>query len=242
MTTSNEFFDALRKLQQQGQRIALPEDLVIKGFIDTTESFTFTEATPEFEERALGSNTYLVVYPNQISNGDFESDLTGWTEEIGTGITATTQQTTEESKTNFGSLGSLEVEITASTAANPAGRNQDVAASPGEVWNFELWAKGDNFTNARMELYIQWLDAGLSVLDETSTTSTDVGGDFVQLTLENQTAPASTAYVRVRALVRATSIGGTGKAWLDLARAEVGDISLSDRARRIITGECVCRS
>jgi len=239
---SSDFFKALESLQDQGKRIPLPEDSVIKAFLRSPESFSFTEATPEIEQRALGTQTYLVVYPNQVSNGSFETDLTGWIELIESGVTAATQQTTAEGKTVFGSLGSLEVDVTASTAANAAGRYQDITAAVGEVWNFEAWLKGSAFTNARMELFIQWLDGADAEISSAVATSSDVGGSFVQLKLENQTAPASTAKVRVHVRVLVTTIGGTGKAWFDLARAEKGATTITDRARRGIAGECVART
>lgn len=242
MTTSNEFFAALQKLQQQGQRIALPEDLVIKGFLDTSESFSFSEATPEIEERALGTAKYLVCYPNKVSNGSFETDLTGWGETISGNHTATTAQVTSVSATKYGSLGSLEIDVTASTGAGSTARFQDISVSPGQTWSLEAQFKGDAFSGAVARFRAQWRDVGGGGLGSDIVTSTDTSGDFVQLKHDGLTAPAGAATLRVILEVMTSGSGQTGKCYFDLVRAELGASAISDRAKRMIAGECVCRS
>jgi hypothetical protein len=216
--------------------------MVLKAFRTLRETFPFTEEDTEFEERALGTQNYLCVRPNEVSNGNFETDLTGWTESIGSGLTATTQRVTAESKTNFGSLASLEIDITASANAGSVTRSQIITGvSPGEVWNFEAWVKGSAYANAFTRMRIEFQDSGGVDTGVANTDSTDVGGEFVQLKLENQVAPAGTVKVNIRLQITVTT-GGTGKAWFDLVRAEKGAAAISARARRIICGEWVCRA
>jgi len=241
MTSGNDFFDALKSLQMQGQRVLLPEDTTIKGFLDVDETFPIADSTPEIEERALGTQNYLCVRPNEISNGDFDADLTGWTED-NVSATGTTAQTADESKTAFGSLGSLEIDVTDTSGGAVLGRYQDIAVSVGEILNVEMWLKGNAFVGtARARLRIQWYN-GVSFISEEEVASTDVSGAFVQLKLENKTAPATTDTARIFLDLAFDNASESGKAWFDLVRAEKGATTISDRARRIICGEWVCRN
>lgn len=240
--TSIDFFQALRAIQAQAKIAELSENATVQSIRRINESFGLVDSTPEIEQRALGTAKYLVTYPNLLSNGSFETDLTGWTEDIDSGITATTQRTTAEAKKTFASLASLQVDITASSNTGIAGRYQDLTAAAAEIWNFELWVKGSTFTNARSELFVEWLGPGGSVLGTVQVTSGSFDESFELLKAENEVAPSSTLTARVYGLVRVTTSGGTGKAWFDLVRAEKGAITMTDRARRIIAGEWVVRS
>lgn len=238
--------EILRQIQRQARAVELPEAATVQAIRSLLETFPLADSVVEIEERALSTQKYLVVPPNSISNGDFETDLTGWTQTISAGLTATTQRVTTESKTLFGSLAALEVDVTASTATGQARRYQDITASVGQIWSFEAWFKGSSFPggNSIARLKIQWLDgADVQIGADVAAGSSDVAGDWtVLLSILNQTAPASTAKVRVSLEVNILAIGGTGKGWFDLARAELAQTAVSSRARRIIAGECVIRT
>ena len=68
---------------------------------------------------------------------------------------------------------------------------------------------------------------------------TAITSAFTLKQIENKTAPASTAQVRVSLILEATGSGGVGTAYFDLARAEKGETVVSDRATRFIVGEAV---
>lgn len=234
----------LRAIQQQARNVSLPETATVQAIRTVSEAFALADAPVEIEERALSTQGYLAVPPDSVVNGDFETDLTGWTESISAGLTATTIQQTAEAKTLFASLGALQVDVTASTATGQARRFQDIVASVGQVWSFEAWFKGSSFANAEARLRLQWLTAGFEQIGAVVTAvSTDVASDWtVRLAVENQTAPATTATARIYLEVNVTTSGGTGKAWFDLARAELAQTAVSSRARRIRAGEWVART
>jgi len=242
-TINNDFFTALKSIQDLANRIDLPENATVQSIRRINEAFPLVDATPEIEERALGTQTYLVPYPNLVLNPDFETDLTSWTES-NSSVTATTTQTSAQGErfAKQASMGALEVDVTASSGAGFAGRNQDIAALPTEVWNVEVWVKGSSFTNSEMKVFLEFLDSGKSALAGYNITSTDVSGSFVQLKIENKTAPASTAFMRITVQINVTTTGGVGKAWFDKTRAEKGAATITDRARRIIAGEWVART
>ena len=239
--TGDDFFGRLRDMARQGKRIPLAEDVILKAWIDTDDSITFTDHTPEIEARALGTEQYLAVYPNQVSNPDFDSDLTSWTEDIDANITATTahHDTQGEVFAEQGNIGSLQIDVTVSAATGQASRKQvTLPAAAAEVWNFEAYMKGSAFTNATGRLRIIWSGGA-----EASVTSVDVGGGFIQMKLENQTAPGGTTSVDIYLEIDVTTSGGTGKAWFGKVRAErASGATITERARRMIAGDFVCRT
>ena len=247
-----ELFEALRALERQSRRISIAEEEILQSFRRADESFSLADAAVQIEQRAIGQGFpytfpftfpqhYLLAPTDEVTDGDFAA-LTNWVESIAAGLTATTTRVTKASaggqaKTEFGSLDSLQVDVTASTATGAAGRYQDLVAAAAQTWSFEVWMKGSAFANAEARLRIEWLDAGNVILSSANAVSTDTAGAWtVRLSLDNQVAPANTAKVRIRAEVNVTVIGGTGKAWFDLVRAEKA-ASVSDRARRFIFGE-----
>ena len=236
MTTSDDFFDRLRVLNDQARRIPTAEEEILQEFRRITESFPLADATPELEQR---NKTYYVVPENKLANPSFETDLSSWTETIAAGITATTARDTSQAKTLFASLASLKVDITASTGAGDAKRTQTVTAAAAEVWSFEAWIHATVLTNCKAVLKIEWLDGGSVVLSTETSQITAVTSVFTLKQIENKTAPASTVNVRVSLILEATASGAVGTAYFDLARAEQGETAVSDRATRLIVGEAV---
>ena len=111
--------------------------------------------------------------------------------------------------------------MTASPAGGEVARRMVLTAAPGEVWSFSAQIKvtalsGLN-TNAR--LYISWRDAGGGGLGEASVTLTSTDTDFVERKIENQTAPALTASVRVELKVQSGAANGTGTTYFDTVLA-----------------------
>ena len=236
MTASNDFFDRLRALNNQARRIPTSEEEILQEFRRVTESFPFAEATTELEQR---DKTYLAVPNNQLTNPAFDDDLTSWTETIDAGITATTSRDTGQSKTLFGSLASLKVDMTASTGTGDAKRTQAVTAAVGEIWSFEAWIHATVLTNCKAVLKIEWLDSVPAVISTVTVEITAVTSVFTLKQIENQTAPTNTAQVRVSLVLEATGASAVGTAYFDLVRAEQGESVVSDRATRIIAGEFV---
>ena len=155
------------------------------------------------------------------------------------GVTATTARDTSQSKTLFGSMASLKIDMTASTGTGDAKRTQTITAAAAEVWSFEAWVHATALTNCKAVLKIEWLDSGSVVLAIQTVEVTAVTSVFTLKQIENQTAPASTANVRVSLILEATASGAVGTAYFDLIRAEQGESAVSDRASRIIVGEFV---
>ena len=234
MSTKDDFFDALAGIDRQSRRVTTSEEEILQEFRKVTESFAIAEATTELEQR---DKAYLAVPADLVLNGSFETDLTSWTEVIDGGITATTARDTSQSKTLFGSLASLKVDITASTGAGDAKRTQLITAAATEVWSFEAWIHATVLTNCKAVLQIEWLDSGSAVLGTVTSEITSITAVLTLTKIENETAPASTVNVRVSLILEATGASAVGTGYYDLARAEQNQSAISDRAKRIIVGE-----
>ena len=247
MTTNNEFFQSLRTIHQQSQRVPIPDIAALKSIVRVPDATgTMVDDTPEIEERALGTQNYLCVPFQLLLNGDFTGGLTSWTESAEAGIAGTTGGESGNGNTFSiqASMESLKVEMTdGDTATNVIERYQDIAAVAAEVWNVEAYAYVTALSGARAVLRIDFLDAALASLVNASATITAVNSAFAQMKLENQVAPASTAWIRVRLQLEAvTTPNATGLVYFDVSRAEKGLTTISDQARRIICGEWVCRN
>lgn len=155
----------------------------------------------------------------ELSNGDFESDLTGWTEVIDAGITGTSAQSTAESVAKLGSLGSLKLQITGSTGAGDVIRYQDVDAAEGEVWWLEVYAYIEALSDCQVAILIQWLNSGMSVIDSDAVTIAATNSDFAFQQVEAVTAPANTVTARISLRIQATDAGASGTIYYDLVRA-----------------------
>ena len=246
MTTQNEFLKALQGIQQQAQRIRIPDIAVLRSFIRVSESQVSVDDPPEIEERALVAQDYLAFPPNQLINPDFTGGLGSWTESIESGIVATTAA--ESGKANtfalHASMESLKLDLTdGDTNSNVVERRQNIAADPSDIWDVEAYAFVNALSGARAVLRIDFLDVGLSSLQNASVVISAINSDFVQMKLENQVAPASTVWIQVRLQIEVTGApNATGIVYFDKTNAELGETTISVRARRIITGEWVCQS
>ena len=236
MTTRDGVFDAMRAIQRQARSVLAPENATVQSIRTVKDNLALADATPELEQR---DKTYFVVPANKLANPGFDDDLTSWTETIDGGVTATTARDTSQSKTLFGSMVSLKIDMTASTGTGDAKRTQTVTAAAAEVWSFEAWVHATVLTNCKAVLKIEWLDGASAVLGTQTVEITSVTSVFNLKQIENQTAPASTVNVRVSLILEATASGAVGTAYFDLIRAEQDESAVSDRASRIIVGEFV---
>lgn len=237
MTTGSDFFDALRRLRQQARTQLQLDDEILQEFVRVSEAFVLVDIDPEFEERGLA---YYCVPTNQVSNGDFEADLAGWTELLEAGCTGSSAQTTEDSKTLFGSLGSCKLILTGSAGATVFAirREQAITASPGEVWNFECWAKATALSSARVTMSFEFRKADETVLANYEVVVTSATGSWARGVLENKTAPALTAKVLLRLNIEALGAGASGTVYYDIVRGEKeGATAISARGTRILAGE-----
>ena len=243
---SGDFFDKLRGMDRQsGKRFEINENATVLATRKITDTMALADSTPEISERATSAQTYLCMADDNVLNGNFETDLTSWTERNHVSITATTTQAgeAEAAKTVFASLGSLKINVTASTAGGQqAERYQDIDASVGQVWSFETWARFTNLTSCTGYFRIEWRNAGESVISAAQVTVSSDDTVFTLRQLLNQTAPATTDHVRIILKLQSTGFGAIGLGYYDLVRAEIGVIAVSDRERRIIVGEWVCRT
>ena len=240
MTTGSDFFDALRRLRQQARSQPQLDDEILQEFVRVSEPFTLADADPEREERGLA---YYCVPANQVTNGDFESALTSWTEVLEAGCTGSSSQTTENSKTLLGSLGSCKLILTDSAGATAFAirREQAITATPAERWHFECWAMATALSNARVTMSFEFRKADETVLEnyEVVVTASE-SAIFARGVIESKVAPALTAKVLLRLNIESLAAGATGTAYYDVVRAEneqAGATTISARGTRIICGE-----
>lgn len=234
-----DLFDALRKVRQQSRRIPVTDDEIVQEFRSVTESFTLSDDLDETESRGL---TYKVVPANLLVNGDFETDLASWTENKHASMTATSSRTSEQSKTLFGSLGALKLDITGSTGANQwINRWQRSAAGSvlgGDVVSGEAWVYVPTLNNLHyFRFNIRFEDAANAELASHEATVVAANSAFAQLKVENKVAPAGTDHIIVYLEGVSNAAGAVGKAYFDLVRVEKGETSVSVRRNRIIAGE-----
>lgn len=249
MTTENEFFRALKLLEGRAQRIPLPDVLILKAWEFVDEATTCTEHTAEIEERALGTQTYLTPYPNQVAEPDFDASLTGWNELTDAGHTGTYTQETIQGLAfaEQGDMASVKIECTdGDTAGNAMNLFCDnMPALPSEVWDFEAYALVTALSGMEAKVRVQWLNSGLGNLGATNAVAiTAVNSEFTQIKLENQTAPANTAFARLfLRLETSVAPNATGVVYFGKPRAErAAGATITARANRIIAGEWVCHS
>ena len=235
MVNRDEFFDRLRMVQDQARRIQTSDEEVLQQFLRQLESLGLAEATVELEQRGLA---YFAVPANQLSNPSFDTDLTNWTEVVDAGITGTTSRViTPLSKTLYGSLAALKLDLTASSGAGDLKRRQAVTATASTPWSFEAWVNVTALTLCKAVLKIEWLNGGGSVLSTDVIEMTSVTSGFELKKVENVQDAGAVANVRVSLTLTATASGASGTAYFDLIRAEENKATVSDRATRIIVGE-----
>lgn len=220
---SDEFLKGLERLRDQSRgAVDIPIDTPIYEFIQVSTQEEFIKVGQDLAEGAQRGPEYYAMPHNYAANPDFEEDLTGWTQ--GGGGTGTTSQQSDQDKTHAiqGSLGSLEIDATL-LGSTILERYQDIPAAEGQVWNLEAYVKGDAFTGSvQAHMILQWHTSGGSLISQEVSSSISAPTDFTRLTLENKTAPATTATLRVVLRVYGGASGGTGKAYFDVVRAEEG--------------------
>ena len=148
---------------------------------------------------------------NFVKNPNFEVDLTGWTEVIEAGITATTSRVTAQKKFGFNSL---KLDITASTATGRAYRHFDVTVVATEIWSLLAHVFFQSGTNSQASIAIDWLDNVDAILS-TERQTLVVNTAFAEIKLENKTAPVNAVKARIRLELEVTTIGGTGTVFHD---------------------------
>lgn len=207
---------------------------------DNSDPWVFAEGTVvramEYMELDIGGNPALAyqftdlpglllrnqVDPlsvNQVPNGAFGSNVNGWVELPSSELTFTSGHDAAEGRT---AAGSLEIDVTASTAPGVARRDLSprLSVDPGDRWTVSAWVKADHLNSAQAELIVQYLDSGGSGVGSRTLSTTDTSGDWVQLSTTNFEAPASADVLLVRLQIRVTEAGGTGQVWWDDVSAQ----------------------
>lgn len=233
----NEFFDLLRNIDNKTRRIPTSDQEILQQFVRQLESFSLVDADTELEQR---DKTYFAVPENKLVNPGFTDDLTSWVHGFESDTFHTHVRDTTVSKTLFGSLASFKIDMTGSTGAGKGGRSQTITAAASEVWSFEAEVNVTALNSAcKAVMKIEWLNGGGGVISSQTVEVTAVTSGFTLQQMENQTAPSTTANVRVSLFLESIALGAVGTVYFDLIRAEQGESAVSDRASRIIVGEFV---
>ncbi len=172
------------------------------GFDGTTADFSLaTNSNAVVVGSGVDGNLDAVIIGNlqsEVRDASFEADdppLADHTEAISGSHTATTARSTAFAK--YGDA-SLEVDVTDSSGGAGSGRYQEVAVAADEVWSFGIWAHVTALTGGgRARFMAQFKNAGDSTLAEHVVYHEAVTSGFVLLVIENKTAPATTAKVRL---------------------------------------------
>ncbi len=149
---------------------------------------------------------------NLNTNPSFEDSLNNWTESISGSVTGTTSRSDAQQK--YG-LFSLFCEVTASTGTGQATRYFEMDAAPGDVISMSVQVHAPVLTNGYANFLLQFLDAGFGVLASHELRQNVVTSDFTELKVENRTAPASTAKIRVWLQAVATAAAADIDAYFD---------------------------
>ena len=59
MADLDEFFDRLRRLDQQARNIVTAEEEILQDFVETSETFTLAHDTPTADSRAAQATQYI---------------------------------------------------------------------------------------------------------------------------------------------------------------------------------------
>jgi len=157
------------------------------------------------------------VYEQECLNPGFEAALGAEWAEFKT-ATGTTARSTETAK--YGAA-SLKLVMTDSAApGNTCERRQTIVAAPAEVWSFGMQAYFPASLNTIIFFWVDWLDAGLGFVAHAGNaqiTVTNTG--FAFMSLLNKTAPALTAFVRIRLVLYANIANATGICYYDGVQA-----------------------
>lgn len=90
-----------------------------------------------------------------------------------------------------------------------SGLYQQFSASPGEAWSIQGQCQTDTivFGQAEHLVGVEFLDSGLSPLADNRSTATCGINVWASVSLQNQVAPASTAFVRLHLWMNSTTVG-----------------------------------
>jgi len=93
-----------------------------------------------------------------------------------------------------------------------SGLYQQFSASPGEAWSVQGQCQTNTivFGQAEHLVGVEFLDSGFSSLADNRSSATCGLSVWASVSLQNQTAPASTVYVRLHVWMNATTIGSRG--------------------------------
>lgn len=164
--------------------------------------------------------TYFVsdngVRRNYCTNPSFEHTLTSWTETItGTGSSG---RTSESGDFDVG-LAALELLMTDSAASGDVVQRAFVTSSKppasGEVWSCSARVRIEALTTSKVRLRMEFLDSSDVVQATHNTDSTTVFSTYTDIKVENKTAPATTAKIRVTVIIEATAANATGIVQVD---------------------------
>lgn len=156
---------------------------------------------------------------NYLADPSFEvagTPLANWlTEGFADGVgNAINRRTTTEHKWG---LASLWTGWANAGIVSYAGGYQDIAVSPGEVWSIGVWKYLKSKSgNAYGMIKIQWLDAGGAHISWAFTaTYSVVDPTWTLVKIENKTAPALAAYMRIIVRAHSETIGNSISCYFD---------------------------
>ncbi len=146
---------------------------------------------------------------NQVKNASYEStDFTDWNS-VNSGSHSVSANARSTTQAKFGNANVL-IDITNTSSGGSGanttydtGRRQDIAAAPTEIWSISAWGHITAISGSTMRarLIYEWLDSGLSRIGDLNasnlTTAGETTSDFTRIILDNKTAPANTAWLRV---------------------------------------------
>ena len=189
------------------------------GQVDSsTEDMVLTAGAKATQALRLGTNA------NEVADPSFEfagTPLTDWTTSTSVATGAVARATTSS---RFGAA-SLAATAT-QAAAGPDGHQgvyQDIAAAADEVWSvgasYQLIAQtGDGGAQLR----VQFLDSSLAELAVQTLKATTATTGWARLSVLNQTAPANTAWLRIRLSAHTGGNGNIAVADFDGVQAVQG--------------------
>jgi hypothetical protein len=178
---------------------------------DDSSSASAFRAPSSVEEHHSAAKLHITLAPAPAVMNDFveiETNLTvplGWTRRCGT---CNGSWLVDSTGARFGNFGAR---------PNPGPSNnsfdsitQDLDASEGEVWSSSVRAANKfSSDNGTYRLYMTWIDSGGSTISEVSATVPSVATPlYSSATINGQTAPATTAFLRIRLVEELCGVSG----------------------------------
>ena len=195
------------------------------------------------ETVSRGPTPYKAPAFNILTNTKvFTTDLTGWTQEIDSGITATTafyvpSEGYTKVKYQNHAQGGVKISITDSTGTGGARREaRGLAVTAGTAYSAEIWQASEFTTNTRSRLRMRWRDSGGSEVSNVQTETTGASTTPALIQLLNQTAPGGAVTVDLEIELYSTGADAVGNIIASLPLIQAG-ATIEPWVTRIIGGE-----